>query len=281
MVVGLRDGLKELGYQEDRDYFLGIRFTQGDLSALPVAARDLVNLGVDLIFAETDAAAQAAQLATRQVPIVFPHSFDPIGSGLIESFAHPGGNLTGVAGLTLELGPKRLEVFWEMLPGLKRILFPYDAANPKHLLELKAYQTAARHLGIMLVEKPLRTETEAKTTLAEIAPGAIDGILAPRCCSLNIPGFILEVATQKRLPTMFEQTFWVEQGALASYGPDYYSSGKQAARLVAKIMEGEKPANIPVETNSKIEFAINRRVAKAIGLTIAPEILYQAHRLIR
>jgi putative ABC transport system substrate-binding protein len=133
----------------------------------------------------------------------------------------------------------------------------------------------------VLIEKPLRTETETKTALAEIEPGTVDGILAPRCCSLNIPGFILEVAAHKRLPTMFEQAFWVERGALASYGPDYYSSGKQAARLVAKIMEGEKPANIPVETNSNIEFAINLKTAKAMGLTLAPEVLFQADRIIR
>jgi putative ABC transport system substrate-binding protein len=225
--------------------------------------------------------AKAAQEVTNQLPIVFGGVSNPVEFKLIQSFARPGGNLTGVSSLGIELGPKRLEVFWEMLPGLKRVLFPYDAADPEHLLELNAYRDAARLLGIVLVEQPLRTEREAKTTLAELKPGAVDGILAPRCCSLNIPGFILGSASQKRLPTMFEQAFWVERGALASYGPDYYSSGKQAARLVAKIIKGEKPADIPVEVNSKIEVAINRKVAKAIGLTIAPEVLFQANRIIR
>jgi putative ABC transport system substrate-binding protein len=273
--------LLELGYHEREDFVLGIRFTKGDNRALPGAARQLVKYGVDLIFTVNALAARAAQEATHQIPIVFSSVSDPVGLKLIQSFARPGGNLTGVSSLGIELGPKRLEVFWEMLPGLQRVLFPYDAADAEHLLELNAYRSAARRLGIALVEKPLRTEVEAETTLAEIKPGAVDGILAPRCCSLNIPGFILETASQKRLPTMFEQAFWVEQGALASYGPDYYSSGKQAARLVVKIIKGEQPADIPVEVNSKIEFAINRKVAKALGLTIAPEVLFQADRLIR
>ena len=279
--AGLRDGLLELGYHERKDFVIGVRFTQGDITALTGAARRLIQYGADLIFAGSTLAAMAGQEVTHQLPIVFAALSEPVTFKLIQSFARPGGNVTGVSSLGIELGPKRLEVFWEMLPSLKHVLFPYNVTNSEHMLELKAYRAAAHRLGIVLIEKPLRTETEAKTALAEIAPGSVDGILAPRCCSLNIPGFILEVAAQKRLPTMFEQAFWVERGALASYGPDYYSSGKQAARLVAKIMEGEKPANIPVETNSTIEFAINRKVAKAIGLTISPEILYQAHRLIR
>ena len=279
--AGLRDGLLELGYHEREDYVLGIRFTKGDITELPGAARQLVKYGADLIFAPNIVVAKAAQEVTHQLPIVFGGVSNPVEFNLIQSFARPGGNLTGVSSLGIELGPKRLEVFWEMLPGLKRVLFPYDAADPEYLLELNAYRDAARLLGIVLVEQPLRTEREAKITLAEIQPGAVDGILAPRCCSLNIPGFILESASQKRLPTMFEQAFWVERGALASYGPDYYSSGKQAARLVVKILKGTKPADIPVEVNSKIEFAINRKVAKAIGLRIAPEVLFQADRIIR
>lgn len=281
LTAGLRDGLLELGYHEPEDFVLGIRFTKGDTTELPIAARQLVKHGADLIFAGSTLAAKAAQAVTNERPIVFGVANDPLGFKLIQSFARPGGNLTGVSSLGIELGPKRLEVFREMLPGLKQILYPYDAANPEHLLEVKAYRAAARRLGIVLVEKPLRTEKEAETTLAEIKPGAVDGILAPGCCSLNIPGFILDTASRKRLPTMFRQTFWVERGALASYGPDYYASGRQAARLVDKIIKGAKPADIPVEVNSKIEFSINRKVAKALGLTIAPEVLFQANKIVR
>ena len=124
--VGLRDGLTALGYLEDRDYVLGIRFTQGNREALPAADRELLKLGVDLIFAPNDQSAKAAQRATSQLPIVFATSSDPIGQGLIQSFPRPGGNLTGVADLSLELGPKHLQLFQEMVPGLRRILFPYE-----------------------------------------------------------------------------------------------------------------------------------------------------------
>src|SRR5919197_4440357 len=126
-VAGLRDGLLALGYREDEQFFIGVRFTQGNLTALPTVAQQLVQDGVDIIFADHDDAAKAAQQATTHIPIVFATVGDPVGLGLIHTFARPGGNLTGVADLHLELGPKRLEVFREMIPGLRRVLFPYHA----------------------------------------------------------------------------------------------------------------------------------------------------------
>jgi putative ABC transport system substrate-binding protein len=280
-MVGLRDGLLELGYRENEQFVLGVRFTQGDLTALPAAARELVQYGVDLIFASEEGPAKAAQMATTQIPIVFSVVGDPVGLGLIQSFARPGGNITGVSDLRLELGPKRLEVFHEVVPGLKRVLFLYDAADAASKEEAKLYREAGRRLGIELIEKPVRTEEEAQAALAQISKDEVDGIVEPRQAALNIPGFILEAAAQRALPTMFYAAFWVERGGLTSYGPDFYETGKQAARLVDKILKGTKPAEIPVEVNPKIEFAINLKVAKALGLTIAPEVLYRADRIIR
>jgi putative ABC transport system substrate-binding protein len=279
-VIGLRDGLTALGYQEDRDYFLGIRFTQGNRAELPAAARELVKLGVDLIFTDTNSA-KAAQLATSQIPIVFANEDDPIDQGLIQSFARPGGNITGVADLTLELGPKRLQLFQEMIPGLRRVLFPYGSSDAYALKEAETYRRAARQLGIELVEKPVHTPEEARDVLSRMQPGEVDGVLPPICCALNIPGFVLDIMPAKRIPAMFESAFWPERGAIASYGQDYYESGRQAARLVDKILKGQKPAEIPVEVNSKIEFVINLKVAQAMGVTIAPEVLFQADRIIR
>jgi putative ABC transport system substrate-binding protein len=269
-----------LGYQEDRDYFLGIRFTQGNRAELPAAARELVKLGVDLIFTDTNSA-KAAQLATSQIPIVFANEDDPIDQGLIQSFARPGGNITGVADLTLELGPKRLQLFQEMIPGLRRVLFPYGSSDAYALKEAETYRRAARQLGIELVEKPVHTPEEARDVLSRMQPGEVDGVLPPICCALNIPGFVLDIMPAKRIPAMFESAFWPERGAIASYGQDYYESGRQAARLVDKILKGQKPAEIPVEVNSKIEFVINLKVAQAMGVTIAPEVLFQADRIIR
>jgi putative ABC transport system substrate-binding protein len=280
-VVGLRDGLRELGYRENEDFVIGVRFTQGDLTALPTAARQLVQDGVDLLFVDHDEGAQAAQQATTQIPIVGVAVGDPLGRGLIQSFARPGGNLTGVADLHLELSPKRLEVFREILPGLRKVLFLYHATEAYATAEAREVRAAAHRLGITLVERSVRTQEEAQAALAAVQPGEVDGVLAPRCCALNIPGFILDTTTQRGLPTMFEAPFWVERGGLASYGPDLYASGQMAARLVDKIRKGVPPAEIPMEVNPKIEFVINLKVVQALGLTLAPEMLYRADRIIR
>ena len=147
-IVGLRDGLLELGYRENEQFVIGVRFTEGKLAELPAAARDLVQYGVDLIVAALEAPAKAAQMATSRIPIVFTEMGDPLGAGLIQSFARPGGNITGVTDLYLELGPKRLEVFREIVPGLKRVLFPYDPTDVYSVAEARAYRDAARRLGI-------------------------------------------------------------------------------------------------------------------------------------
>jgi putative ABC transport system substrate-binding protein len=280
-IVALRDGLLALGYREGEQFELGVRFTQGNMAELPAAARELVQYGVDLIFAAIDEEVKAAQMATSQIPIVFANVGDPLGSGLIQSFARPGGNITGVADLRHELGPKRLEVFKELIPGLQRVLLPYDAADAAAVAAVQVYRDAARRLGIELVEQAVHTEEEAQATLAAVRKGEVDGILVHGSTALNIAGFVLEATARQAIPSMFVSAFWAEQGALASYGPDLYESGRQAVRLVDKILKGAKPAELPVEVNSKIEFVINLKVAHALGLTIAPEMLYRADRLIR
>jgi putative ABC transport system substrate-binding protein len=271
-----------LGYRENEQFALGIRFTQGNLAALPAAARDLVQYGVDLIFASEVAAAKAAQMATTHLPIVFAGlGGHPVEMGLIQSFAQPGGNITGVVNLDVDLGPKRLELFRELIPGLHRVLFPYDPTEASSVAAVRGYRETAHRLGIVLVEQAVQTSAEAQATLAKVRKDEVDGILQPPLLAWNIPGFILEVARQQGIPTMFNTAFYVEQtGGLASYGPDTYATGWQAARLVDKILKGTKPAEIPVETNSKIEFVINLKVAKALGLTVAPVVLYQADRLV-
>jgi len=281
-VAGLRDGLVALGYREDQQFVMGVRFTQGDLAALPAAARELVQAGVDILIVDSDDVAKAAQMATTRIPIVFAGVADPLGLGLIGSFAHPGGNITGVTHLGLDLGPKRLEVFQEIVPGLQRVLFLYAVHGVNAVAATQVYRDAAGRLGIQLVERLVRTEAEAQATLAQVRKGEVDGILVDSLSTaLNIPGLILETASQEGIPTMFSTSFLVERGALASYGPNGYRTGRQAARLVDKILKGVKPAVIPVETNSDIELTINLKVAKALGLAIPPTVLFRAERLIR
>lgn len=280
-VVGIRDGLKELGYRENEHFIIGVRFTQGDVSALPEVARELVRQGIDILFTSNPASAQAAKAATTGIPIVFTGAGDPIGLGLIQSFARPGGNLTGVTDLDLELDPKRLEIFKEMIPGLKRVLFPYNPSEAFSLAQANVYRDAARYLKITLIEKPLKTHDEARATLAGIRKDGVSGVLAPRSLSSNIPGFILDATARQRIPTMFPDPWYVEQGGLVSYGANLYESGRMAARLVDKILKGVHPTEIPVEVNSKTELVVNQKTAAMLGIKIVPEVLYRANRIIR
>jgi putative ABC transport system substrate-binding protein len=280
-VVGLRDGLHELGYRENKDFVIGVRFTQGDVAALSTAARELVKHGVDILFTSNPASAKAAQTATKEIPIVFYNAADPIGLGLIQSFARPGGNITGVTDLDLDLDTKRLEIFKEMIPGLKRVLFSYDPSEVFTMAQAKNYRDTAPRLDITLIENPVRTLDEAQATFANMQRSEVHGIVVPRSLSLNIPGFALEATSQRRIPTMFFTTWYVENGGLASYGSNYHESGRMAARLVDKIVKGAKPSAIPVEVNPNIEFVVNLKVAKALGIKVAPQTLSRANRVIR
>ena len=281
-MVGLRDGLLALGYREGEQFVIGVRFTQGDASLLPEAAQGLIRDGADILFPTDANSARAAQKATTRVPIVFAAVVgDPVELGLVRSFARPGGNVTGVTDGDLELNPKRLEIFKDLIPGLKRVLFVYDPSDPHAAAAARAYRDGARQLGVVLVEKPVRTEAEARATLARLRKAEVDGILSPPTTSLNIPGIVLEATAERSLPAMFNAAFMVEGGGLVSYGPDWHETGRQAARLVDKIVKGEDPGQIPVEVNPKVELAINMKTAKALKLLIPPSVLQRANRLIQ
>jgi ABC-type uncharacterized transport system substrate-binding protein len=280
--LGLRDGLQALGYREDEHFELGVRFTGGDVGALPAAARELLAAGSDVIFATSTSAARAAQQATTVKPIVFAEvAGDPVRLGLVRSFARPGGNVTGVSSLTFELTAKRLEIFKELVPGLKRVLLVYDANDADAVDAAQFHRDAARQLGIQLIERTPRTQEEAREQIARVRRSDVDGILtSPGGPALNIPGAVIEMAPRHQLPAMFIGGFWAEQGGLASYGPDFYESGRLAARLVFKILKGEKPGNIPVEINSRIDLVINLKVARTLKLEPGPAVLERANRLI-
>ena len=280
-INGLRAGLEELGYRENQNFVLGVRFTQGNPSELAAAARDLVQHGVDVIVtAEGGNTAKAAQAATGRIPIVFMGGSDPVGIGLVKSLAHPGGNITGTADLEVDLGPKRMEIFKELVPGLKRLLLPYDATNAYIVAQLPTYRDAARRLSLTLIERPLRTEEEARTTLGKVRKGEVDGILPPRFLTLNIPGLVHEAAQKQGIPALFYGFFFVERGGLAAFSAADAQLGRQAARLVDKILNGAKPGELPVEQPTTFEFVINLKTARALGLTIPSTVLMRADRVI-
>ena len=278
--VGLRDGLKSLGYREGEQFVMGTRFTQGDAKALPAAARELLKAGSDILFTCGTNPSKAAQAVTTSVPIVFAEAVaDPVGLGLVQSIARPGGNVTGVTDLLDELVPKRIELFKEMLPGLKRIVLVYDASAPGAKEAMRRNRDAARQVGITLIERAVKSEAEARATIAA-ARKSEDGVISGGAMTFNIPGVVLDAALQQRIPTMFNASFFAERGALSSYGPDLYESGRQAARIMDKIIKGAKPATIPVEENSRIELVINVKAAKALGVAISPAAVQRATRIV-
>lgn len=280
-IVGLRAGLKELGYRENEDFVIGVRFTRGDPAELPEAARELVRHGVDIIVtSEAGNGAKAAKAATSRIPIVFIGGIDPVELGLVASLARPGGNVTGIADLSVELIPKRLEIFQQLVPGLKRVLLAYDATSDHTLAQLDAFRAAARQVGLTLVEKPVRTQDEAQVLIAGVRRREVDGMLSPRSLSLNIPGFILDAGARQSIPTMFHTQFFVERGGLVAYTPRMQDLGRQAARLIDKILKGATPATLPVEQPTTFDLIINLRTAKALGLTVPPSLLLRADRII-
>jgi putative tryptophan/tyrosine transport system substrate-binding protein len=280
-IIGLRDGLTELGYRENQDFVIGIRFTQGNPSELPAAVRDLLRHGVDVIVtSEAGDGAKVARAATTRIPIVFIGGIDPVKLGLVQSLARPGGNVTGIADLGIDLIPKRIETFQQTVPTLKRVLFAYDAADVHTLGQLDVYRETTRGLGLTLVEKPVRTQEEAQAVLAALRRDEIDGILSPQSLALNIPGFILQAGSRLRIPTMFHATGFVEEGGLVGYSPSTRGLGRQAARLVDRILKGAKPADLPVEHPTTFELTLNLKTAAALGLTIPQPVLVRADRLI-
>ena len=213
--------------------------------------------------------------------MVFVQVSDPVRIGLVESIARPGGNVTGIANLRAELTAKRLELFKEVVPSLRRVLVTYDPREKDERDSVEVARSAASRLKLTLLERPITAPLDIEARLAELKEGGHDGILMVQAGpNLNIAGRSLEVATSNKLPTMYPASFWTKFGALASYGPDQYLQGRQAARLAQKILTGTPPREIPVELPDRIEFIINLKTAKQLGLRLPREVLLRADRVI-
>lgn len=275
-VEGLKAGLKELGLEEGREVTFDIRFTEGKIEVMPAVTADLIKAGVDLIFTPGEPAARAARAATQKIPIVFTVVGDPVSAGLVAEVARPGGNLTGVSSLATDLAPKRVEVLKAIAPALRRVWAIYYAGDPSALAAIRKAQEASPLLKLEVVARPVSTAEELARALKALRPG--DGLLAPGSPTLDIDGQIAELST--RVPSVFPAAFWVRHGVLVSYGSDYFAEGRQAARLVAKILQGARPRDLPVEGSNTIELAINVKTAKALGLAIPQTLLLRANHII-
>jgi putative tryptophan/tyrosine transport system substrate-binding protein len=279
-VEGLKTGLKALGREEGRDVVYKIRFTRGKSEAAMNEASELVKAGIDVICAFNEELALAAKHVSGIIPIVFMGVGDPVATGLVASISHPGGNVTGVAGMLNELVPKRLETLKALVPGLRRVWTVYHADEVSSRSAARVATEVASRLRLDLLDRPVRTSAELVTNLRGVQPG--DGLLAPESTSLDIPRVILDLQLGNRIPAVFASTFWVQAGGLAAYGADMLPQGTQAARLVdRRIIRGAKPRDLPVEAATKIELAVNVKAARHLGLTIPNDILQRAEQIIQ
>ena len=239
----------------------------------------MVLLKVDVIIAAATLAIQAAKQATKTIPIVFPRAGDPVGYGLVDSLARPGGNITGVSAVSLDLSGKRLELLKEALPRISRVAVLYD---PKVSLSLKEMQTVAQFLGVKIQALEVRTAADVEKAFSAMRKERSDSFITSPTPSINVhQKRILELTEKNRLPAMHSSKGWVEAGGLMSYGLDVFESDRRAAILVDKILKGVKPADLPVEQPTKFEFVINLKTAKHIGVTIRPNVLARADKVIR
>ena len=273
-VEGLKAGLKELGFEDGRDVTFDIRFTEGKLDAMPAAAVALVKAGVDLIFTSQEAATQAARDATKSVPIVFTLVGDPVGAGFVTKLAQPGGNATGVSSLQTELVAKRLEVLKTLTPAVRRVWLIYYGADLSTAPMIGKALDAAQRMKLDLLPKGVLDADELKRVLREVRRD--DAVLAPEGSNPDLTIAIIERSLALRVPAVFGTALWIGYGGLMSYEPDYYAQGVQAAALVAKILKGARPQDLPVEGAEKIDLAVNLKTAELLGLTVPRKILLRA-----
>jgi putative ABC transport system substrate-binding protein len=273
-VEGLKAGLKALGFVDGRDVTFDIRFTEGKLDAMPAAAEALVKAGVDLIFTSQEAATQAAKDATKSVPVVFTLVGDPVGAGIVSKLAQPGGNVTGVSSLQTELVAKRLQVLKTLAPAVRRVWLIYYGVDLSTTPMIGKALDAAERMKLDVVPKGVLDVSDLKRVLLEVRRG--DAVLVPEGSNPDIAIAILEQALALRVPAVFETSLWVGYGGLMSYGPDYSAQGVQAAALVAKILRGARPRDLPVEGAERIDLAVNLKTADLFGLAVPRKILLRA-----
>jgi putative ABC transport system substrate-binding protein len=277
----LRQGLRDLGYIEGKNIIVETRYADGQLERYAALAAEFVRLNVDVIVAAS-APARAARRATRTIPIVVVGTTDPVATGLVESLARPGGNVTGLTPLSPELSGKRLELVKETIPKFSRAAFLFDLTEPSNVLELEQLRSPAAALGVTLQIRGVQAAEEMEQAFSlTIREGSQALILAAGALINNNRKRITAFSTKNKLPTVFSVSQFVEDGGLMSYGPNLHAMYRRAAFYVDKILKGTRPADLPVEQPMKFEFAINLKTAKQIGLTIPPNVLARADKVIK
>jgi ABC-type uncharacterized transport system substrate-binding protein len=280
--AALRQGLQNLGHIDGKNILFEYRGAQGQPERIPGLVADLIQSKVDVLFCPNLPAIHAAKNATKTIPIVMVSNVDPVELGIVASFAHPGGNITGLTLQSLELAGKRLELLKEIFPKLKRVGLVWNTGDQSMNLITKQVQAAAPPLGVTLQPYGVRDPNDFGGIFEKIAQNPPDALfsIADRLISSQRKQ-ILEFGVKSKIPTMFDAAPAVEAGALMAYGPSRAEVSRRAAVYVDKILKGAKPADLPIEQPTKFEFVINLKTANHIGLTIPQTVLMRADRVIR
>jgi putative ABC transport system substrate-binding protein len=277
-----RQGLRELGYVEGKTILIEWRSSEGKADRLPGFAADLVRLNVDVIVTGGPIATRSAKKTTAAVPIVMAFDNDPVGNGFVASLARPGGNITGLSTLSPEISGKQLELLKEIVPRLSRVAVFANSTQPGNAQVLKEMELAASAFGIKLQFLDILASKDIETAFSAASKGRADAVVALASAVLIIQRRqISDLAIKSRLPVIYERQEFVEAGGLITYGMSISDLDRRSATYVDKILKGAKPAELPVEQPTKFELIINLKTAKQIGLTIPPNMLARANRVIR
>ena len=283
--AAIRLALRELGYIEGQNIAIEYRYSEGKRERFSVLAAELVRLKVDIIVvAGGDPAVRETMNATKTIPIVMSGGgADPVEAGFVKSLARPGGNVTGVTLLVIELGGKRLELLKEAVPKVARVAALYESANPSSVLEVKeVLPTAARALGLTIRPWEVRAAEEFERVFTAMSKERPDGLYVSTSALTNSnQKRIVSFALKSRLPSVYGRREYVDNGGLMYYGADLADSYRRVAYYVDRILKGAKPADLPVEQPKKFELVINLKTAKQIGLTIPPNVLARADMVIK
>ncbi len=281
LVDAFRQGLREFGYVEGRNVAFEYRFADGKLERLPDLAAELVRSRVDVIVTSATPAIQAAMNATRTIPIVMAASADPVGTGLVSSLARPGGNITGLTLMSPELAGKLLEILKEAIPGVTRVAVLALRGTSATSLFFRGTEVAARALGVRLQLLEVRNPDEFDGAFSAMTKERADALIVQTSpLTFEHRRRIVDLAAKIRLPAIYESRESVETGGLMSYGQSISDMYRRSAAFVDKILNGTKPADLPVEQPTKFELVINLKTAKALGLTIPPSVLIRADHVI-
>jgi putative ABC transport system substrate-binding protein len=281
-IEGFRQGLRELGYVEGKNIIIEWRSAVGKPDRLPALAAELVSLNVEVLVSYGPTPTRVAKKATTTIPIVMSFDSDPVGSGVVASLARPGGNITGLSSLAPEISGKQLEILKEIVPKLSRVAVLGHSHEPGNAQALKELELAAGALKVQIQYLNVLSAKDIKPSFQSVSKqraGAVLVLAGPVMSPHRTE--VANLAAKNRLPAMYYRSDYVEAGGLMTYGVNFIDLHRRAATYVDKILKGAKPADLPVEQPTKFEFIINLKAAKQIGLTIPPNVLARADRVIR